>query len=318
MTRKEAIAAIYASELANFGSELEAALLPAVRASSGKARRRAPQLTASYLGGAPALPPDFVWPTWDATDYLRGQIERRKGLKTVRPKEWVAKRISELKDALKDPILPLSFLAQINLADVAKTRAAASLPKTGLLSFFFELTRQCSGFDPHASGAFRVVYTPNTENLLLREPPEIPDVEPFPPCALAFSEICTLPASFVAADGTPLYRNEAYWDLVDAVTDTKKTRHQIGGHPNQIQGDMAIQCQLASNGINCGSHQGYNDPGVPALRQGAADWRLLLQIDSDHNPDWMWGDAGMLYFWIRDQDLAARDFDRAWMILQCG
>jgi uncharacterized protein YwqG len=31
----------------------------------------------------------------------------------------------------------------------------------------------------------------------------------------------------------------------------------------------------------------------------------------------MWGDAGRIYFWIRREDLLARDFDRSWLILQC-
>jgi uncharacterized protein YwqG len=31
----------------------------------------------------------------------------------------------------------------------------------------------------------------------------------------------------------------------------------------------------------------------------------------------MWGDCGMLYFWIRRDDLARRDFSGAWVVLQC-
>jgi uncharacterized protein YwqG len=45
--------------------------------------------------------------------------------------------------------------------------------------------------------------------------------------------------------------------------------------------------------------------------------RFLLQVDSDDAAGMMWGDAGMLYFWIRDDDLAARRFDRAWCVMQC-
>ncbi len=29
-------------------------------------------------------------------------------------------------------------------------------------------------------------------------------------------------------------------------------------------------------------------------------------------------DAGLLYFWIREQDARRRDFDKVWLILQCG
>ena len=43
-----------------------------------------------------------------------------------------------------------------------------------------------------------------------------------------------------------------------------------------------------------------------------------LQLDSDDAAKMMWGDAGRLYFWIRDQDLRERRFDKTWMIYQCG
>ncbi|MGN0700170.1 MAG: DUF1963 domain-containing protein [Oscillospiraceae bacterium] len=32
----------------------------------------------------------------------------------------------------------------------------------------------------------------------------------------------------------------------------------------------------------------------------------------------MFGDCGHIYFWIRKADLAARNFDNVWLILQCG
>ena len=32
----------------------------------------------------------------------------------------------------------------------------------------------------------------------------------------------------------------------------------------------------------------------------------------------MFGDCGYIYFWIRKEDLAARRFDKCWLILQCG
>ena len=31
----------------------------------------------------------------------------------------------------------------------------------------------------------------------------------------------------------------------------------------------------------------------------------------------MWGDFGMIYFWIRESDARAGRFDNAWLILQC-
>ena len=48
------------------------------------------------------------------------------------------------------------------------------------------------------------------------------------------------------------------------------------------------------------------------------EWSLLWQIGSDDASGFTWGDMGNLYLLIRDQDLRARRFDKAWLGLQCG
>ncbi len=53
------------------------------------------------------------------------------------------------------------------------------------------------------------------------------------------------------------------------------------------------------------------------LEGGAAEWMPLLNVDTDDEASWMWGDAGTLYYWIRRPDLLADRFDRVWMIFQC-
>ena len=94
--------------------------------------------------------------------------------------------------------------------------------------------------------------------------------------------------------------------------------HRLLGHPTPVQGDMQLECQLVTNGLYCGDSSGYQDPRVNDLRAGASDWRLLLQIDSDEKAGMMWGNVGRLYYWIKEADLAARDWDLSWLILQCG
>ena len=73
--------------------------------------------------------------------------------------------------------------------------------------------------------------------------------------------------------------------------------HRCGGYPENTQGDMRLECQLVSHGLYCGDASGYKDPGCAVLEKGASDWKLLLQVDSDHKRfRWMWGDAGRVLF----------------------
>jgi uncharacterized protein YwqG len=73
---------------------------------------------------------------------------------------------------------------------------------------------------------------------------------------------------------------------------------------------------LARESIRIGSYT-YNDTRKKELEPGAADWELLLQIDSDDDSNMMWGDVGRIYFLMTSEQLKNKDFDAAWMILQC-
>ena len=92
--------------------------------------------------------------------------------------------------------------------------------------------------------------------------------------------------------------------------------HRMFGHPHRIQGEMTLECQLVTHGIYLGDSTDYKGPRAKELKEGARDWRLLLQVDGE-SADVEYGDAGMIYYWIREADLRARRFDQAWLILQC-
>jgi hypothetical protein len=79
--------------------------------------------------------------------------------------------------------------------------------------------------------------------------------------------------------------------------------HRLGGYPTILQNND-LEAQAA---VKAGDLDDY--PRDMAEVAEAARWRLLLQLDSDD--EFMWGtDSGMLYFMIRDDDLAKRDFSR--------
>jgi uncharacterized protein YwqG len=222
----------------------------------------------------------------------------------------------------------LAFLAQIDLAECAPLDARRVLPDRGWLLFFYEVEEGPWGFAPADREGFRVVYFDAPRDALERAAPpaDLPDhARSFAPCALRFRPAFHLPhpEDFVQRRiGLPDDDAvaDAYADLEQALVPTDE-RHHLLGHPQLIQGGLRLECQLASNGIDCGSPLGYDDPRADTLARGARDWRLLLQLDSDDSaggPGWVWGDTGALYFLIREQDLSARRFEASWMILQCG
>jgi len=262
--------------------------VPAIRLEAHPIELDDMAIGCSHLGGHPDVPQDFEWPT------INGR--------------------------------PLQFLAQLNLKDFRDFEAASVLGDHGCLYFFYDASAQPWGFDPKDRSGWTVRYRgSNDVSALVRtEPPTAPpDAEPHP-----FDD---LPMTFKAAAliGKPIVtlREEYLTNLDDETSEEvremlwgkdSEVRHQLLGEPCVIQGDMQEECQLASNGIPCGTVEDYEDSRIPILERGAKDWRLLLQIDSDlDGVGWMWGDCGMLYFWIREQDCASHDFNQVWVVLQC-
>jgi hypothetical protein len=234
----------------------------------------------SHLGGRPALPASVAWP------------------------EHGGQR--------------LDFLTRIELAELHGALPVDWLPSSGALLFFYDTANQPWGFDPGDRGCCAVLHVAEE-----REPLRIGlaagVARPLVP--VEFRRVDSYPSwerGPVAALALTDTESDAYAALRDAPFEGRP-QHQVGGFPSPVQGDdMELQCQLVSHGLYCGDRSGYEDPRTAELAAGSADWRLLLQLDSDGDLGVMWGDGGMVYFWIREQDARANAFDRAWLILQCA
>jgi uncharacterized protein YwqG len=216
---------------------------------------------------------------------------------------------------------PLAFLAQIDLREVSPFAAAAPLPRDGWLQFFYEVERGAWGFDPADRGSFLVRHVASSETLHRPDPPlALPEGAAFAPLALHFTEEMTWP-SWESADfeslGLTDEEVDRYLEALDA-SEAGATSHRLLGHADPIQGDMQLECQLVSHGIDVGQGWDTSSPLAQEVAKGARDWRLLLQLDSDEGTGMMWGDAGRLYFWITEASLAERRFEECWMVLQCS
>ncbi len=278
--------------------ELLSSVRPSVRLTTQRVSIERLELGESRIGGIPDVPPGFEWPRWlpsQQRDDKYGQPWRPEGP------------------------APLGFIAQIDLSTLP--RVDNQLPDSGWLYFFYDRYCELWGFDPADRGCCRVLYMNSVRTSLSRiKPPSDSDPEHLAhPCGVEAGPELTLPDALPGIEyGTPEY--ESYYGLSDDLIKADVfTNHRLLGHPQLIQNPMELECQLASNGVYCGGASRFQEAEAKALEAGAADWRLLLQIDTDEDgPGWMWGDVGRIYFWIRNQDLSARNFDNVWLVFQCS
>jgi uncharacterized protein YwqG len=245
------------------------------------------------LGGTPLLPPGAPWPRSD-----RG---------------------------------PLSFVGQLDLRELRAAAGGADLglPGDGILSLFYDVEEQPWGYDPaHASG-FALVYAPDPA---VAEDVEIPDgAIPFDEEPLVASAGLSLPwpgdlaHAALALDDVHLKEGaaRAYRDFAERFAMAQGhgipgLRQQVGGHPQWLQRDGRVTAELASSGVHAGGDpRTWRSADLRRAEQEAAGWRLLWQLKPEDDR-FTWVDLGTLYVLIRDEDLRAARFDRAWVVFQSG
>ncbi len=217
---------------------------------------------------------------------------------------------------------PLEFICQIDLSEIPTEFSQYKLPESGQLFVFYDQSSGSWGFDPQDKGDWKIVYSslPPKHN-------ETPLSEKWNKDKIIFNEkFITL----VQIDTYPDWQDdrirslqltdkqaEEYDEIIHSVYKGQE-QHQLFGFPSLVQdNEMAWECELVTNGIYCGDAKGYQTETAQKLKENISDWVMLLQIDSDDSTDMMWGDCGMLYFWIKREDLKANRFENTWMIFQC-
>lgn len=202
---------------------------------------------------------------------------------------------------------PQVFVGQVNLADAALPLDERIGPDSGLLSFF--VAQEWRG----GLGA-AVLFTEDLSGLARREPPAaLDDAAELPAVGLD----AALEASFASPDSVSVRvmwldeeARRVYTEIVEEMGGDDAPTHRLLGYSDPVQNDMQLECEAVMAGLDLVA-------GVTAQTlRNAADWRLLLQVDSDPASGLEWGDVGKLYYWIRAGDLAERRFDRVWGLHQ--
>lgn len=233
---------------------------------------------------------------------------------------------------------PMTFAAQLDLADLAQFPAACELPREGLLSFFYDAAPDS---DSHAHPEYpsRVLYIPPHESLERRATPSDGDrrpefsVEPLalsdtvPPLESPFYE-ALLPIDRVMNFRRALSNHEPFEDPLDGLPDFLSSwrgndaddeyAHQVLGYCRPHQGDPYLAAELDSAGRGWDGWVEGSREAVETARS-ARRWRLLLQLNAMCEDELLFEqDCGYLYFFIPEDALAEKDWSRVVCGLQCS
>jgi uncharacterized protein YwqG len=238
----------------------------------------------SRLGGAPDLPVGAVWPSWDEE--------------------------------------PLTFLAQLDLAQASALGLEPSLPSQGVLLIFCSLERTPGGSSPLDRDSARVLYV-EPERLPAEPPAPVGRCKPYRARTLELSSELVLPrvqsaeVQALALDGEErqaweqVRRELAELQGVEAfdVGEPLRSRHHLFGVADDSRADMPLACELAARGIDVGYGAPRSHPEAERAESAAARWRLLLQLTVDDDAGWSFGRGReRLYLWGPEDELAGAVF----------
>ncbi|HFK1718394.1 DUF1963 domain-containing protein [Bacillus thuringiensis] len=184
---------------------------------------------------------------------------------------------------------PLQFIAQFNLSNLQNVGMDHNLPKTGMLYFF--CIENYFEENVNLTEAGHVLYYDIPVEQLRREN-EIQ--AKYNQCAITFELTYKLPELFIEDEAD----SDRFLQLLEELIPDNYDNHQMFGEPFSVQEEVLYET---------GEYMGV-DP---------QQMTLLFQIDSDHkNCNMVWGELGMLYFCISNEDLKNRRFENTCCVLQ--
>jgi len=334
--REEAVEAIRNLAFSVQPNTLANSLRPSARIficnKDGSERVSGSRLTVSRFGGQPALPENFAWPTWNRSAHIQEEIDglerifecaqKKAGDSSEELRKNYQDKIAEKRKEMLAGERPLAFLGQLSLREIQAVAPLPGWPKEGILAFFYD-PAQAWGGSPQDRGHCRILFFPEDAPLRRFDYPELLGEEGrYRERALTARCEWTLEKYLKSkSDGTQYWTKKEYLELLEKLnadgSDAKSPVHRCGGYAQEIQKRLRGQCQLLTNGLNCGAPDVLKDPRVPELDKGVNDWQLVMQFDSEMSMNWEWGSAGRVYFMARRQDIEAGDFSNCWAVLQC-
>lgn len=202
-----------------------------------------------------------------------------------------------------------SFLAQINCQDISQYDIESILPEKGFIYFFYECQNFVSGIEITDKNYWKVMYYDGPRENLKRTPISqyLSKGNFFTPALVEEK----LGVSFADLDSHELENMEwedygdSYIQFLEYFEKKVKSTHHLLGQPKVVQMNVIEEVLPLIQEFK-------NNKNI-----SAEDLVLLLQLDTDEtNTNMLWGDEGIIHFFITKEDLKERNFQDVWLSLQ--
>lgn len=197
---------------------------------------------------------------------------------------------------------PLTFMAQLDLSEIKSKLCDNMLPEKGFIYFFSAVAH--IDYDKYAyfldkideSDTNKVYYFDIEKSQLKRQ-------------NNYYGKLNEVALDIDYADSYPLFAEEPVFESYDLSDEEIELLTEI----SDLQ-HMATYSSITMNYMSIHSMFAYE---IPVQELGSYD-RVLLQTTSSENTGMDWGDCGIFFFYIREQDLINLNFDNVYSATQCG
>lgn len=261
------------------GDSAAAALAPTLKECAVMLRSSEFTEARSHLGGMPHLPAGMEWPT------------RNDGT-------------------------PLALLLEVFLDEVPNFVGREDLPAAGVLQAWYD----SEGLPYDAEDGALVLYHADADSLIFVE--DEPDGTVHNHCPVRFQPRVSVMSSYHLAvlditdapAGSDDDENDRHYAFHERLSHTAVEMAVGQPLPRAEDGSLAEAAYDSSTFAAYVPHQLMGHMATIQDENYDPEFQLLFQIDSDDGdedcPGWSWGDAGILWFHIKPEDLKARRFDR--------
>ena len=194
---------------------------------------------------------------------------------------------------------PIPFLLQLDFSEINPHGSLKNFPTSGLLYVFVEEVVNDENEIGHTK---KFLFFESAKALVCAKEPHGLQTK-YKEIFVASNYIKTYPDTDDCDEALNIFCARPHGGMDDSYHSLcceNMERHLVGGWPSHLQnGGFMKECMESDDG----------------------NWVLFLQIKSEYSKDgvgdFMWGDSGVIYLYICEKDLIARNFDNVKLDMQC-